>query len=181
MLVPGTARDSGVPSVDSRCLGESDWASPPKLTVSGTVRRHARIAVVVLLTALQSAGVSLAQDEALRSLYRSAQSAEAQGDLRRAADNYEQIIRLLPDMAEAHANLGSIYFRLGEDSGAAKSLEKAIELKPELAAPHFYLGMIAGRRQDYERASRHLEACSRLDPTNPIVPIYLGEAYYATG
>ena len=181
MLVPGTARDSRVPSVDSRCLRDSDWESRPNLAVSGTVSRYARIAAVVLLACLQSAGVALAQDEALRRLYSSAQSAEAQGDLRRAADNYEQIIRLLPDMAEAHANLGSIYYRLGEDSSAAKSLERATELKPGLAAPHFFLGMIAGRGQDYESASRHLEACSRLDPTNPIVPIYLGEAYFATG
>ncbi len=87
-----------------------------------------------------------------------------------------------PDLAEAHANLGSIYYQMREDAKAQGALEKALHLNPKLgAAPHFFLGVIAARQQRREQSIRHLETAQRMDPSKLVVAYYLGEAYFATG
>ena len=101
------------------------------------------------------------------------------GDFRAAAGYYEELVRLRPDLAEAHANPGLIYYQIREDAQAEAALQKAIRLNPRLSAPYFILGVVASRQQNNENAIRHLETSARLDPSNPIVWYYLGEAYFA--
>lgn len=122
-----------------------------------------------------------APEERLRELYTSAQAAQQAGDFHAAASHYEELVRLVPNLAEAHANLGSIYYQIREDDKARASLNKALQLNPQLgAAPHFFLGVIATRRQKNDQAIRHLEKAGTIDPSNWIVAYYLGEAYFAT-
>ena len=117
----------------------------------------------------------------MRDLYMRAQSAQQSGDLRAAAGLYREIVGLRPELAEAHANLGSIYYQIRDDDRARASLEQAIQLKPALAAPHFFLGVLAARQQDHKGAIRHLEDAIRLDPSNVAASLYLGEAYFSDG
>lgn len=146
-------------------------------------RRHRRRCLVaVLLT-----GVSLwslgapAGGQDPGELYAKAQAAQQAGDLRAAAVHYEQLVRLLPDLAEARVNLGSIYYQMREDAKAEAALNEAIRLNPQLgAAPYFFLGVIASRNREHEQASRRLERAEKLDPSNRFVSYYLGEAYFAT-
>ncbi len=127
-------------------------------------------------------GTTLAQEARLRDLYSRAQSAQQAGDFRSAAGHYEELVRLVPELAEAHANLGSIYYQLREDDRAVAALEKALQLNPQLgAAPHFFLGVIAARRQQHHQSIHHLETAQGMDPSNLVVAYYLGEAYFATG
>ena len=112
-------------------------------------------------------------------LYTRAQVAHQAGDFRAAAGYYEELVRLRPDLAEAHANPGLIYYQIREDAQAEAALQKAIRLNPRLSAPYFILGVVASRQQNNENAIRHLETSARLDPSNPIVWYYLGEAYFA--
>ena len=144
---------------------------------TGVHRLPNSLATLVILFAC----IAPAQDERLFDLYSRAQSAQQAGDLRSAARDYEEIIQLAPELAEAHANLGSIYYQIGDDIRAASNLENAVKLKPELTAPHFFLGVVAIRQQDHRKAIRHLETSARLDPSNLVVPFYLGEAYHAEG
>ena len=163
-----------------RCLGGSSSRLPAGAVAPPAVSRFLRIAIAALSATIQALNVALAQEE-VQELYAKAQSAQAAGDLSTAAGSYEEIVLLLPDLAEAHANLGSIYYQIGDDRKAVSSLEKAIDLKPNLAAPYFFLGVIARRQNDHARSIQYLESYSRIDPANSIVPVYLGEAYYATG
>ena len=122
-----------------------------------------------------------AQEERLRDLYARAQTAQQAGEFHAAARHYEELVRLLPDLAEAHANLGSIYYQIREDEKAETALNRALQLNPQLgAAPHFFLGVIAARHQKNDQAIRHLEKAGSLDPSNWIVSYYLGEAYFAS-
>ena len=138
---------------------------------------------LVFLTAalIQTCNLASAQEEILFNLYTEAQAAQKAGDLRTAANHYEEIVRLRPDLAEAHANLGSIYYQIRDDEQAAASLERAIDLNPQLTAPHFFLGVVGLRQHDYPKAIRHLEASARLGPSDAAVPLYLGEAYFSVG
>ncbi len=145
--------------------------------VPGPVR-----ALVVLAAALVLwQGSAPAQDERLRDLYARAQAAQQAGEYQAAAGHYEELVRLRPDLAEAHANLGSIYYQTQDDTKAEAALEKAIQLNPQLgAAPYFFLGVIASRHQNHEQAIRHLGTAQGLDPTNWVVAYYLGESYFAS-
>lgn len=121
----------------------------------------------------------LAQVDVLVELYTEARAAEAAGDFPTATRRYERITALRPDMAEAHANLGNLYYVQGRARQAAASFKKAIRLKPALAAPHFFLGVLSFNARDFDRALPYLNTAAKLDPSNPLIPLYLGYAYYA--
>lgn len=66
-------------------------------------------------------------------------------------------VRLMPEDAEAHVNLGLNLAKLDRLDEAEFHFKRAIELKPDLAAAHFRLAMIYGLRNRYAEA----EACLR--------------------
>ena len=55
------------------------------------------------------------------------------GRLPEAASHYEQALRLDPDIAEAHNNLGSVLLQLGRIDEAAPQFEAALRLRPDYA------------------------------------------------
>ncbi len=120
------------------------------------------------------------QEQQLQALYARAQAAQREGDLQTAISHLREVVRLVPDLAEAHANLGSLYFQVRDDRQATLSLERALQLKPELVGPHFFLGALTSRRNDFPTAIGHFERAVRLDPTNLYALFYLAEAYFAT-
>ena len=151
----------------------------PRWTSRSTFRTRA--APFLAAAFLLLADAAPAQDAPLRRLYAQAQAAQQAGDFQSAATYYEKLVLLRPDLAEAHANLGSIYYQTHDDKKAVAALEKAVRLKPELAAPHFFLGVVTSRQRRYEKAIRHLTTSARLDPTQLVIPFYLGEACFAAG
>ncbi len=142
-------------------------------------RALAVVAVILVALGLLPAEAAAQDQGELISLYQKAGAAQQAGDLAAAAALYEKIVTLSPDLAEAHANLGSIYYEMKDDSRAIASLERAIKLKPSLAAPHFFSGVIASRQREYPVAIRRLETAAKLDDSNPVVQVYLGAAYFA--
>jgi tetratricopeptide (TPR) repeat protein len=118
------------------------------------------------------------QTETLSRLYAEAREAQAADKYEVAVRKYEQVVRLSPALAEAHANLGSAYYALGKWDPAAAAFSKAIRLKPELTGPHFFLGVISFQEHAYEAALRHLAAAEKLEPANPLVQSYLGYTQY---
>ena len=92
--------------------------------------KHFVAVLAVLLTVLLtlSAAPVSAQNDVLIKLYSAARDAEAAGNYQLAAQQYKRIVELRPDMAEAHANLGNLYYVQGLWDQAASSFEKAIRL-----------------------------------------------------
>ena len=64
------------------------------------------------------------------------------GRPRSAADHLSKAIRLLPDFAGLHSDLGNALYMLGNMSGAEKSLRRAIDLDPDLLPAICNLGAI---------------------------------------
>ena len=129
-------------------------------------------------TALAFLSPALPQDE-LAELYSQAQQAQKTGDLATATRKYEAIVQLRPQMAEAYANLGNLYYQQGQSDRAKPAYEKAIHIKPDLAGPHFFLGVIAFGEHDYSPALRYLERAEALEPSNKLIHSYLGYTQYA--
>lgn len=142
----------------------------------GTIHAVALLVVAIALSVTPTS----AQEQELRDLYARAQAAQQAGEFHVAARHYEELVRLLPEVAEVHANLGSIYYQIREDEKAKAALNRALRLNPRLgAAPNFFLGVIAVRQNENGKAIRHLETAEAQDPSNGTVAYYLGEAYFA--
>ena len=63
------------------------------------------------------------------------------GDFEGAVDNYKQALRIKPDFAECHSNLGAALQLLNQTEQALASYEKAISLKKDLNTAISGLGM----------------------------------------
>src|SRR5436309_9528677 len=122
---------------------------------------------------------ALAQKEELVQLYNDARAYEAAGDYPAATQKYERIVALRPDMAEAYANLGNLYYVQGRAEQAAASFKKALRLKPGLFAPHLLLGVLNFNARDLERAVQHLTTAIKLDSSSALANLHLGYTYYA--
>lgn len=119
-----------------------------------------------------------AQQDALVQHYQKAQEAQAAHDYPTAIRHYERIVALRPDLAEAFANLGALYYEVGQREKANTVLRKALALKPGLTGPYFFLGALAVKSHNYKDALRYLEKAQELEPENPLVELYLGYAYF---
>jgi tetratricopeptide (TPR) repeat protein len=64
------------------------------------------------------------------------------GDYRKAARYYEMAIETMPELADAHFNLGITYEKLNRYEAAVKSYRKSISLNPENAHAFYNIGVI---------------------------------------
>ena len=87
---------------------------------------------------------------------------------------YQEAIRLEPDDAEAHYNLGATYGGLGRYQEAIAAYEEAIHLKPEYAEAQYNLGVAYSELGRYEEAIAAYEEAVRLKPD-------YAEAHYGLG
>ena len=58
---------------------------------------------------------------------------EKRGELDRAAEHFEDALRIAPGYSDAHNNLGVVFARRGELDRAAEHLERAVRIAPGYA------------------------------------------------
>lgn len=128
------------------------------------------------------------------------------GKIEEAIKEYEEAIRVHPQLAAAHNNLGSALFALGRYAEAASSFERAIQHDPKYAQAHLNFGLsllklgrereandsiiaavqhyflagdehfIGGRLKEAEES---YDALLRIDPTYALAHLRLGMVYNA--
>ena len=64
------------------------------------------------------------------------------GRYREAIDHLKQAIRIEPDLAEAHCDLGVVYHGIGRYQEAIEAIKQAIRIKPDFARAHYNLGLL---------------------------------------
>jgi Flp pilus assembly protein TadD len=79
------------------------------------------------------------------------------GDLERAGEAFARAVRILPDYAAAHLNLGVAFFRQGRFEEAEPPLRKALLQDPSLARAWATLGHLRHREGRFAEAA----ACYR--------------------
>mgnify|MGYP006146532907 FL=1 len=81
-----------------------------------------------------------------------------------AQDLYNQILKIDPEHAYVHNNLGTILKKLGDYQKAKGCYEKAIEIDPNYANAHNNLGLIFKELGDYQKAKSFIEKAITIDP-----------------
>ena len=103
------------------------------------------------------------------------------GHLDRTAEHFAQTVRLRPDSAAAHYNLGNALFRQGRHAEAIESLRKALALQPAYAMAHDGLGVALYAQGQLQDAIRHYERALELDPRNADARYHLAIALRRAG
>ncbi|HWF47395.1 MAG TPA: tetratricopeptide repeat protein [Bryobacteraceae bacterium] len=110
-----------------------------------------------------------------------ARSAQASGDLKMAAQEYREVIRLAPDLAEARVNLGLVYYLQARYDESAEALEKALSLKPGLRGADLFLGIDFEKLGQSRRAVSHLRHAAAQEPSNKQARTWLASALWDAG
>lgn len=93
-----------------------------------------------------------------------AEVADARGDSARAVNFYKEALRLAPDEAEWHVNLGMLHFKRSEFTDAALSFQRALQLRPDDAETENNLGAVLVRLDRPAEAVAHLQRALSLEP-----------------
>src|SRR5262249_30517548 len=79
---------------------------------------------------------------------------------------FREAIRLKPDFALAHYNLGLVLKAQGDRAGAIEALRSAVRCRPYLARAHASLGAVLAEDGQTDAAITHLRHALDLEPAN---------------
>ena len=98
----------------------------------------------------------------------------AAGDARQAEACFRELIRFLPDFAEAHAKLGLLLDQEGMSAEAEQHYRHAITLNPNRGETHLNLGVLLTNQKRLEEAEAHYRQALELIPDSPAAWSNLG-------
>ena len=90
-----------------------------------------------------------------------------------AVDAYRSAIELAPDFADAHCNLGALFYNSGDRVEARRSFERCLRLEPTHVEAHFNLANLLEQEACDEMAMHHYRAALDADPFYPDLHINL--------
>ena len=82
-----------------------------------------------------------------------------------AIRQFQEALRLKPDYAEAHNNLGIALARKGQIDEAISQFQEALRLKPDYAEAHYNLGIALARKARSTRPSANSRKPSASNQT----------------
>jgi tetratricopeptide (TPR) repeat protein len=94
-----------------------------------------------------------------------------------AIASYQKVLKLDPDYAPAHINLGTLYYNQSDYEKAETYYRKAIEADPHYALAYFDLGNVLDETQRVEEAIAAYKSALRLAPTYADAHYNLALAY----
>lgn len=98
-----------------------------------------------------------AQQQEIRTHFRSAQEALKSGNTTAAAREFQAVLAIDPKNVDARGNLGVMQFLQGEWASAAEQFQEVLKAQPNLAKVQAYLGMCQKRLGRTDEARRLLE------------------------
>lgn len=106
---------------------------------------------------------------------------QKRGNAVKAIEEYEYVLKLDPNNAEAHNNLGVIYKEQGNLDKAVKHFQFVMTLSPGMDEVHNNLGVLYYLRGDQEEAVQEYQKALELNPDNLMCLVNLGLVYKAQG
>lgn len=99
----------------------------------------------------------------------------------RTAADYDKLIDLDPDNADAYYNRGDAYDEMGEYGKAIADYNKAIQLNPNLASAYYNRGCAYGEIGAYDKAIADYNKAIELNPNDSLAFYNRGLAYSKRG
>ncbi len=124
-----------------------------------TRKLSASLGVSFLLCAGLIAQADKSQEVQLH--YEKAEAALREGQLEKAGKEFREVLHINPTIAEAHANLGVIAYKLSNFSEAQRCFSEAVKLNPSLWEAQAFLGL------SELKLGHNAEAKSLLEKTFP--------------
>ncbi len=115
-----------------------------------------------------------------RKLYNAGYDAMKEPHPVRAIDLFKSALRIRPDMAEAHVNLGVIYRKRGDAQNEMKHFQEAAKLKPDDANIRYNLGLAYFDARTYHQAAAELKKAVELKPYHRKAHFKLGVTFHKT-
>ena len=122
----------------------------------------------------------LVPSKAVKEFQRSLKAAQS-GDFQSAAAHLQKAIRIDPDFAEAHNNLGASYIGLNQYERAISEFQLSIALDSKIAETHRNLGLGLFLLRRYPEAELAARRALELDPQRNTVRYTLGRILAAKG
>jgi tetratricopeptide (TPR) repeat protein len=149
--------------------------------VRGIVEASVFCFAVTLILPCISPAIGQETDSEVSRHFLNARKAQASGDLKMAAQEYREVIRLEPDLAEARVNLGLVYYLEAQYHESAAALEKALSLKQGLRGADLFLGIDFEKLGQFQRAVPCLKRAAAQEPNNKQVRTWLATALWDAG
>ena len=99
-----------------------------------------------------------------------------QGRLEEALIHYHKALRINPNYAWAHMNLGNALEKQGRSKEAIRHYYEALRITPDLAEAHYNLANALMRQGKFEEASRHYYKTLGINPDHLEAHYNLGVA-----
>ena len=135
---------------------------------------------LILFLAYAASTLAQTSDDPARH-YRRAQLAMASRDYETAAESWQALIALAPDLPEARSNLGLVYHLQRKYEPAIEQFREALKQNPQLLAAKVLLGIDYYLTSRPGRAIEELEGARTLDPGNAVGRKWLAMSYLGTG
>src|SRR5947207_3495518 len=118
---------------------------------------------------------------AVKAHFTAAQQAQHQNDYPTAEREYHEVLKAMPEFAEAHMNLGLAYQLQNRVPDAMAEFRRALKIKPALTGANFFLGVDYCKLGDSPAALPYLRAAVRADPQRPETWLWLATAQEMSG
>jgi tetratricopeptide (TPR) repeat protein len=123
----------------------------------------------------------LAQDASPEQLFRDAVEAQKRGDDALAVTKYQELIKLRPDIVEAHANLGAALSHLHRFDEAIAEYERALAIAPDRIQIRANLALAYSKAGRLDRAATEFEALHNLAPQEERMTLLLADCWLQQG
>jgi len=149
-------------------------------------RRFLVVAIVIqIVCVLSSTGTAQTNDSQTQAQvqehFLAAQQAQQQGQLDDAIAEYQQVLRIQPQLPEAYANLGLVYYAHGEFENSAKAFASVEKLRPGMRGVSLWLGIDEVKLNHPAQGAKLLRAAIRQDPKEKLAQSWLGIALWDAG
>lgn len=137
--------------------------------------------VLVLTGVLLQSGSAQPNDSQVQKHFLAAQQDQQQGQLDAAAHEYQEVLRLQPELPEAYVNLGLVYYAQAKFDDSAHALAEANKLRTGMHGVNLWLGI------DYVKLNRPVQGAAllreaiRVDPADKLAQSWLGTALWNAG
>ena len=145
---------------------------------------HGLIWIILLIAApAPSLFISVAAQEQTEAVIANTKGLDSykSGKFEEAVKAFKQAIKLKPDYAEAHYNLGDAYAQLQQYKKAIEEYKQAIKLKPDFAMAHNNMGTAHYKLGEHKKAIAAYKEAIRLDPKLGATHFNLGTVYFVYG